>query len=463
MKQTNIYAHQCLAKPPKKGEKHMAFEDLTVPELKTFLGLLLSMGIVQKRGKTATYWSTHAATSTPLYSNTMPCSRFLQINRFLHFVDNEDTSIDHSKKSWKVQNIVDYLCKRFRCVYTPGKHLSVDETMIKFKGRLSCKQYIKIKPIKWGIKLFTVAESTSGYVLNIIPYMGKRIDTVYSKTTQTVLDVCKHNLNRGHHIFLDNYYMSVELVRVLKESHTLACGTINSNRVGLPTHVRNKDRCKHLKRGESLKATKDDMFVVSWKDTKVVHILTSIPGYTCDKTVNRREKNGNLITISRPTIIQLYNQYMGGVDISDQRVATYRRHMKSLTWYLQLFHNMFRLSVIQSYIVYQKTGHITTQRDFTLKIIDGLIGGRTYTHKSAPTHGLSPDCRTNRDLDHAPLKLNTQSRCHVHLNRVDTLFVCGACNVRMCPYPCFQRYHFMSEYKFNDTTKKSKAPKKKQQ
>ena len=84
-----------------------------------------------------------------------------------------------------------------------------------------------------------------------------------------------------------------------------------------------------------------------------------------------------------------------------------------------------------------------------------------YTHKSAPTHGLSPDCRTNRDLDHAPLKLNTQSRCHVHLNRVDTLFVCGACNVRMCPIPCFQRYHFMSEYKFNDTTKKSKAPKKK--
>ena len=114
----------------------------------------------------------------------------------------------------------------------------------------------------------------------------------------------------------------------------------------------------------------------------------------------------------------------------------------------------------QPLIVYQKTGHTTTQRDFTLTIIDGLIGGRTNTHKFAPTHGLSPDCRTNCDLDHAPLKLNTQSRCHVHLNRVDTLFVCGACNVRMCPYPCFQRYHFMSEYTFNDTTNKSKAPKK---
>ena len=36
------------------------------------------------------------------------------------------------------------------------------------------------------------------------------------------------------------------------------------------------------RKGESLKATKDDMFVVSWKDTKVVHLLTSIPGYTGD-------------------------------------------------------------------------------------------------------------------------------------------------------------------------------------
>ena len=131
--------------------------------------------------------------------------------------------------------------------------------------------------------------------------------------------------------------------------------------------------------------------------------------------------------------------------------------MKSLTWYLQLFHHMFRPSVIQSYIVYQNTGHTTTQREFTLIIIDG----QTCTHKFAPTHGLSPDCRTNCAMDHAPLKLNTQSRCHVHLNRVDTLFVCGVCNVRMCPISCCQCYHFMSEYKLYDTTKKSKAPKKK--
>ena len=47
----------------------------------------------------------------------------------------------------------------------------------------------------------------------------------------------------------------------------------------------------------------------------VVHLLTFIPGYTCDNIVNGREKNGNLITISRLTVIKLYNQYMGGVNI----------------------------------------------------------------------------------------------------------------------------------------------------
>ena len=41
MKQTNIYAHQCLAKPPKKGEKHMAFEDLTVPVKNLFRFIII--------------------------------------------------------------------------------------------------------------------------------------------------------------------------------------------------------------------------------------------------------------------------------------------------------------------------------------------------------------------------------------------------------------------------------------
>ena len=85
--------------------------------------------------------------------------------------------------------------------FTYQCELSIDETMLKAKGRFQYKQYIKIKPIKWGIKLFTVAESTTGYVLNVLPYTGKRCVTNYGKTTQTVLDVAKDFLMKGHKFF----------------------------------------------------------------------------------------------------------------------------------------------------------------------------------------------------------------------------------------------------------------------
>ena len=49
----------------------------------------------------------------------MPCLRFLQILRYLHFVDNEGADTDRTLKTWKVQKLIDYLVKRYRGVYTP--------------------------------------------------------------------------------------------------------------------------------------------------------------------------------------------------------------------------------------------------------------------------------------------------------------------------------------------------------
>ena len=150
---------------------------MSIPELKTWLGLMLAIGIVQKKGRLGEYWSTHWLTQTPGFNDMMPKNRFLQILRYLHFVDNEDVSVDKTNKMWKVQNVLDFHNKRFRAVYCPRRELSMGETMLKFKGRLSIKQYIKIKPIKWGIKIFTLAEAKTGYVMNLLPYAWKHEDT----------------------------------------------------------------------------------------------------------------------------------------------------------------------------------------------------------------------------------------------------------------------------------------------
>ena len=135
--ETNRYAQQCLAQPPKLGDAHLPWTELTVPELRSWLGLIFVMGVVQKIRRLSDYWSTHPNTSTRAFSRTMLCKRFLHILRFLHFIDNEDATVDKTVRTWKVQKLLNYLCKRFREVYTPRRELCVDETMVKFKGRLN--------------------------------------------------------------------------------------------------------------------------------------------------------------------------------------------------------------------------------------------------------------------------------------------------------------------------------------
>ena len=49
----------------------------------------------------------------------------------------------------------------------------MEETLIKFKGKIHFREFIPAKPSRFGIKAFTLAESTSGYVLGTKVYIGK--------------------------------------------------------------------------------------------------------------------------------------------------------------------------------------------------------------------------------------------------------------------------------------------------
>ena len=48
-----------------------------------------------------------------------------------------------------------------------------DETMAKFKGRLSFRQYLPSKPTKWGVKIWSLCESTTGYTWAFQVYTGR--------------------------------------------------------------------------------------------------------------------------------------------------------------------------------------------------------------------------------------------------------------------------------------------------
>ena len=61
-----------------------------------------------------------------------------------------------------------------QCVwnYQPTQHVSVDEFMVPYFGKLGAKQYIHGKPIKFGFKLWVMA-TPLGYCIQVFPYAGK--------------------------------------------------------------------------------------------------------------------------------------------------------------------------------------------------------------------------------------------------------------------------------------------------
>ena len=278
VEQTNLYAQQ------KRGpDDSSVWYPVTVDEFKAWVAMILNMGIVQKP-TIHLYWRTTSTIQTPFFPSIMSRDRFLQIMRYLHFTDNQEEVRDKNSpdydKLFKIRKLIDLLLPRLSEVYNPERNLAIDETLVKFKGKIYFRQFIPIKPGRFGIKCFTLAESSSGYVLVSKIYTGKE-QGVQQKDLgrRVVMDLMEKFLDKGYVLFMDNYYSSVPLFQELSSRGTLACGTVRSNRKGLPKDITNPGsrEVKGLNRGESLYRQKGAITCVGWKDRKMVYMLSTTP------------------------------------------------------------------------------------------------------------------------------------------------------------------------------------------
>ena len=88
-------------------------------------------------------------THSPGFREVMERDCFMALWGFLHLVDQTDEAVDKSDKIYKVRPMLDRMLPLFRRYYSPRQQLSLDEGMIPTKNRLSIKQYIRDKPVRW--------------------------------------------------------------------------------------------------------------------------------------------------------------------------------------------------------------------------------------------------------------------------------------------------------------------------
>ena len=103
------------------------------------------------------YWTKMEQLLTTFYGQTMAHARNCHILCFLHFTDNNRNGVDRTDdRLWKILDLFESIRTNFSKFFNPSEHLSVDEVIVKFKGRVLFKQYIPKKFKRFGIKMFCI-------------------------------------------------------------------------------------------------------------------------------------------------------------------------------------------------------------------------------------------------------------------------------------------------------------------
>ena len=358
--QTNLYATR---------DKNMANFGVDHAEMRKFLSLLL-ISEYHSLPLEKDYWSTAEDLEAPIFSKTMSRDRFRSIKACLHIADNHNLA---QLKVAKVLPLLDLLkanCQQFGVFH---KSLSIDESMVPYRGLHSAKQYIKGEPVKFGYKLWMLC-SGDGFLYNFEIYCGK--DS--SRTSPLASHVVKKMLgpvpNKSQHIvFFDNFFTSHTLLTDIAAENVKACNTIRDNRTGHCPLMSKKD-CQKKPRGTFDFRSDGSVVCVKWNNNCPVTVASNYCGVNPIQKVEKRVKNEQKKIVDQPFLIKMYNQGMGGIDVCDKLLLSYRPRLRSRKWWWNLFSHIVNLSVVAAFKFYNHinsdcVSHIVFRREIARALI----------------------------------------------------------------------------------------------
>ena len=234
--ESNRYARQVMG-----DQRYQNWTKITREELKAFIGFSILMGI-NRLPSVDDYWSNDELLHYAPISKRIPRWRFREISRYLHFVNNDDLAPRgdpmHDRLG-KVRPLIDHLNSKFRSLYDPSRDVAVDEAMIKFQGRSALKRYMPMKPIKRGIKVWVLGDSTNGYFSRFEVYTGRRESREEGLGAHVVKTLTSELKHKHHHVYFDNFFTNVQLLEQLEEDGIYSCGTARKDRKGFPPALKN--------------------------------------------------------------------------------------------------------------------------------------------------------------------------------------------------------------------------------
>jgi hypothetical protein len=445
--ETNRFAKQKHATKP--DDKWF---DVSADEIKAFFAICILQSQV-KKNTLRSYWSERKSTETPFFRTIMPFKRFEKILSNLHFADN--ALLDKSDKLFKIRPIINYLKNKFT-TYRPNEELSIDESLMKFRGHLSYVQFNKSKRARFGIKIYKICESSSGYCLDFEIYTGKKTETSLPASEGIVYKLMEPYTSDGYTVFLDNWYSSPVLFHNLKNKKVNAVGTVRCMRKNMPPTYRiNAKKQKKLKRGDAQILFSHDIAAIRWIDKKPIHMLSTMhSNISMTDTGKNDYKTGN--PILKPKAVIDYNRGMGGVDRNDQCLASFplmRRYSKG---YKKIFFYLADMALYNTYALHKNMSNVQrlTYSDYRIGIAESILENITlppYKRRGRASGGACPLrlqavqwAHFPRQIPPNPVKQNPSrlcKMCSLLKKKSESRWECEKCLVALHMSECFKKYH----------------------
>lgn len=230
---------------------------------------------------------------------------------------DDPSTRDRSDRFAPIRELFDSFVFNCQSHYTPGKNICVDESMVPFRGRCIFRQYIPSKACKYGLKIWTLVDSTSHYMWNAQPYLGKvagepKAMKLAPLGERVVMDLTEGLHGAGRTITVDNFFTSYSLAQELYDRGSYLVGTIKKNKPEIPKNfVAEKTSEKHSKFIFSA-TTPHTLVKYQPKRNKSVFLLS-----TKHKEAKVEERERHHRQVVKPLIIHDYNAQKSGVDVLD--------------------------------------------------------------------------------------------------------------------------------------------------
>jgi hypothetical protein len=126
----------------------------------------------------------------------------------------------------------------FRHHYTPHQEISVDESLLGIKNKTSLMQYLPNKhhhrwESNFGCSATLCPTAAWGFHIQRGQISGRQVKHPkkwpVAHRHKKLLKIGGY-LNKGYHVFIGNYFMSVTLIRHLRQLSTCITGSVRRNR-----------------------------------------------------------------------------------------------------------------------------------------------------------------------------------------------------------------------------------------